>query len=104
MGLLLGPRSDRRASFMNAFAAAEHVQVLGKSAGAGFGALGVVEAPDDRVAVARVEFGERRGEAGLGVECLAEVVRHAGAALSGVGGVPPAVRLGALDLGQAGWM
>ena len=49
-----------RSSVMNAFAAAQHAEVFGDAPRACFRTFGVVDAPDDRVAVLCIELGKGR--------------------------------------------
>ena len=88
---------------MDAFSAAEHVHVACDSPLAGPGSFGIVDAPDDRIAVAGVELCERSGCVGVAVEFALQIRGNRGGALPFVGSVPASVGLGALDLGEAGW-
>src|SRR5215213_9399539 len=91
-----------RTSSVDALAAAQHVEVLGDSSGAGLGSLGVVDPPDDRVAVLRVELSKRGGSLRVAVELVREVVWDRGTPLPLVGGGPAAVDACAVDLIEPG--
>ncbi len=58
---------------MDRLAAGAHPRELCDEAGAGLGAFGVLDAVEERVAVAQVELVEEGAGFGVGVECFGEV-------------------------------
>src|SRR5262245_42788965 len=99
VAVVVGAEHDVTCSGVDRFARLEHGDELCQAPGARLGLLGVLEPVEDRVAVLAAEPGEECLRRRPRVELALEIIRDRGAALAGVGGVPAAVRLGALDLG-----
>src|SRR5437763_5190944 len=89
-----GLRVDRLAGL-------QHRDELRESARAGLRLLGVLQAVEDRVAVLTAEPEEELLRLRAGGELTLEVVGNGDSALALVGRLPAAVRLRALDLGEA---
>jgi hypothetical protein len=68
------------------------------------GTVGILDLVQDSVPVPAIEPGEELPSLFVLLQLPAQVFRHRGGARRVVGGVPPAVGLGPLDLPQARWL